>query len=71
MTQENRSPEVPTRSDANQAVHPQKIVRGLKFQIKEVQGLFYLLSENKGADQYASLFSHMHQAAFLMTWLKY
>ena len=25
--------------------------RGLEFQIKEVEGLYYLCSENKGADQ--------------------
>ena len=27
------------------------MARGLKFQIKEVEGLYYLCSENKGADQ--------------------
>ena len=41
----------PTRSDTNQAVQPQKIVRGLKFQIKVVEGLYCPYSENKGADQ--------------------
>ena len=41
----------PTRSDTNQAVQPQKRARGLKFQIKEVEGLYYRCSENKGADQ--------------------
>ena len=40
-----------TRSDTNQAVQLQKVARGLKFWFKEVEGLFYLCSENKGADQ--------------------
>ena len=40
-----------TWSDTNKAVQPQKIGRGLKFQIKEEEGLYYLCSENKGADQ--------------------
>ena len=33
------------------AVQPQKMVRGLKFRIKEVEGLYYLSSEKKGTDQ--------------------
>ena len=41
----------PTWSDTNQAVQLQKIATGLKFQIEEVEGLHYLCSENKGADQ--------------------
>ena len=41
----------PTRSDTNQAVQLQKMARGLKFWIKKVEGLYYLCSENKGADQ--------------------
>ena len=42
----------PTRwSHTNQAVQQQKMARGLKFRIKEVAGLHYLYSENKGADQ--------------------
>ena len=40
-----------TRYDTNQAVQPQKMARGLKFRIKKVHGLYYLCSENKGADQ--------------------
>ena len=47
----NLSSGFPTRSDTNWAVQPQNMARGLKFQIKEVEGLFYLCSENKGADQ--------------------
>ena len=42
-----------SRSDTNRAVQPQ-MVRGLKFWIKEVKGLYYLCSENKGPDQLRS-----------------
>ena len=41
----------PTRSDINRAVQPQKMARGLKFRIWEVEGLYYPCSENKRADQ--------------------
>ena len=41
----------PTRSDTNQAAQSPKMARGLKFRIQEVEGLYYLCSENKGADQ--------------------
>ena len=41
----------PTWSDTNWAVQLQKMARGLKFRIKEVEGLYYLCSENRGADQ--------------------
>ena len=47
----HRSSGFPTRSDTNYAVQPHKMARGLKFRIKEVEGLYYLCSENKGADQ--------------------
>ena len=40
-------------SDTNQAVDPQRVARGLNFQIQEVEGLYYPCSENKGADQLA------------------
>ena len=30
------------RSDTNRAVQPQKMARGLKFRIEEVEGLYYL-----------------------------
>ena len=39
------------RSHTNQAVQPQKMARGLKFRIYVVEGLCYLYSGNKGADQ--------------------
>ena len=49
---ENRSSGFPTGSDTNQAVLSQKMARGLKFCIiYEVEGLYCLCSENKGADQ--------------------
>ena len=41
-------------SDINRVVWPQKMARGLKFRIKEVEGLYYLCSKNKGADQLRS-----------------
>ena len=41
----------PIRSNTNQAVQPQKIARGLKFQIVEVKGLYYLCSKNKASIQ--------------------
>ena len=40
-----------SRSDTNRALLPQKVVRNLKFQIKEVEGLYYLCRESKGTDQ--------------------
>ena len=40
-----------TRSDTNQAVQSQKMAKGLKFRFKKVEELYYLCSENKGADQ--------------------
>ena len=40
-----------TRSYINRAVQPQKMARGLKFRIEEVEELYYPCSENKGADQ--------------------
>ena len=42
---------IPTWSDTNQDVQPHKMVRGVKFCIHEVGVLYYLCSENKGADQ--------------------
>ena len=48
---------VPTKSDTNRAVRPQRMDRGLKFRIYEVGGFYYLVrvySENKGADQLRS-----------------
>ena len=41
----------PTWSDTNQAVQLQKMAKGLKFWIEKEEGLYYLCSKNKGADQ--------------------
>ena len=41
----------PTWSDTDEAEQLQKMARGLKFWIKKVEGLPYLCSEKKGADQ--------------------
>ena len=40
-----------TRSDTNRAVQSQKMARGSKFRIKKGEGLYYICSDNKGADQ--------------------
>ena len=48
---ENRTSWFLTRSDTNGAEQPQKMARGLKIWIYEVDGLCYLCSENKSADQ--------------------
>ena len=42
---------VSDQSDTNWAVQPQKMARGLKFGILIEEGVYYLCSENKGADQ--------------------
>ena len=48
--QENQSSGFPTWSDTNQPAQSQKMARILKFWINEEE-LYYLSSENKGADQ--------------------
>ena len=53
------------------AIQLQKMARGLKFQILEVEGLLYLYCrKNIGTDQLhvlsVPLFSHMQKAGFLM-----
>ena len=40
----------PNRSDKNQAVQSQKMVRDWKFWIQKVEELYYPCSENKDAD---------------------
>ena len=49
--QETLSSVFPTRSDTNSAEQLQRMARDSKFQIWEVEGLYYLCRENKGADQ--------------------
>ena len=51
QVKENLSSGFPIRSDTNQAVQFQKMVRGLKFWIYVIEELYYLCRENKGADQ--------------------
>ena len=67
----------PTWSDTNRAVQSQKMARGLKFRIYEVEGLCYPSSENKGTDQLRGyreadlrLCMLMQKAGFLITRLK-
>ena len=48
---ENLSSGFQIMSDTNRAVQPQKMARGLKFQIQEEEGLYYLFREKRGADQ--------------------
>ena len=45
-----------TRSETNQAVQSQKMVRGWKFWIKKVEEFNYPCSKNKGADQLRSYY---------------
>ena len=79
-SRENLSSGFPTRCDTNRAVQQQKIARGLKFHIYEVEGLYYLCSENKGADQLHGYrlstdlrlcFRIFKKAGFLITRLDY
>ena len=68
----------PTRSETKRAVQLKKVAIGLKFRILEVEGLYYLCSENKGADQlcgYCAANLHLcfricKNTGFLMTQLK-
>ena len=55
----------PTWSDTNRAVRPRKMARGLKFRIQKEEGLCYLCSENKGADQLCG-----HREADLRLWFR-
>ena len=44
----------PTKSDTNQPTRSQKQARSLNVRIKDDEGLYYLCSENKDADQLCS-----------------
>ena len=51
MSRENLSLAFPFRPDTNQPIKlSRKMARGLKFRIWEEEGLYYICSENKGAD---------------------
>ena len=54
VLRENLSSVFPTRFDTNEALQPLKMARGLRFKIKDVEGLYYLSSEDKVADQLLS-----------------
>ena len=81
MSRNTRKPTmwILTRSDTNQADQPLEMARGLKFCIKEGEGLYYPSSENKGADQLRGYheadlrhcFRILQNVGFLMTRLKY
>ena len=58
VMKENLSSGFPTRSDTNRAIQPHKMTRGLKFQIKQVDGVYYLCIENKGADLLCCVFAY-------------
>ena len=78
-TWENLSTEFSTRSSTKQAVQTQKLARGLKFLTKEVEGMHYPCSENKGTAQQrgyreadsTSLFTHKQKADFLKMRIKW
>ena len=76
MSQENQSSGLPTSSDTNRAVQPQNMARGLKFGFQEVDELYYLCSENRGADQLRGYWPadlrpcfRLRKKGFLMAWL--
>ena len=54
---ENQSSRFSTRSHLNQSVQSQEQTRTLEFRILEEEKLYYLCSENKGADQLRSYYN--------------
>ena len=81
VSQEKLSSGFPTRSNTNRAVRPQKMARGLKFQIYEGGDIVLSMYKNKGADQLRGYqaakraadlrlcFRIMQKTGFLMTGL--
>ena len=62
-----------TRADVNRAVQPWKIGRRLKFQIKEVEGLYYLYRENKDSKPKTPISTHAYPqltCAFVFAYAK-
>ena len=51
---------VPTRYQSNWVVQPQKMARGMKFQIKEVEEMYNVRRVNKGTDQLRGLLIYQH-----------
>ena len=70
--QQNLSLGFTTRSDTTQAVLTQKMVKGLKFQIKDLVGLYYLCRENNDADHLPGflIFNCAYQNLFILHSLK-
>ena len=56
------------RGFRNLAVKPQKMIRGLKFRIEEVEGLYYLCRKNKGPE--ALIVTAQLIFAFVFTYAK-
>ena len=61
MSRENLSSGLPTSSNTNKPVQPYKMTGGLKFQIEEVDGFYFLCSENKVAVRLCIWFLHMQK----------
>ena len=66
-SRENQPSGFPTRLDTNWAVQTQKMAEGLEFCTKELDGLYYVCSDNKGADQLRGL-PHSRSAPFEFTY---
>ena len=71
--------EFPTRPDTNRPAQPQKVTRVLKFRLQNLEIVYYLSNENKGADQTARMRRLIcdfivriwHKIHFLMAWLTF
>ena len=62
---------VPNRSDTNRPAKSQKEARKLEFRIFEEDGLYYMCSENKGAEQLICAFVFAYEISdFLVRRLK-
>ena len=62
----------PTWSDTNHAAQLQKRARGLKFHIKQVtEGLHYMCSKNKGADQVTAKLICIFVFAYAKRWFSH
>ena len=55
---------MPTGSDTDLAVQPQKMARGLKFRIKEEEGLYHVAKITGYCTADHSVFLHMQKAGF-------
>ena len=65
---ENQSSGFPTRLNTNQAVQSQKMAKSLKFQIEEVEELYYPCHENKAVFVFAyAKFGFSQDVAHIMS----